>query len=114
MIGGSSIPCERINYPAILKQNVGLLVNLTEEPVTCGSLESCAHCKYDGSQVICEEDVFEDVDEVDDLKCLFLPIKDGHVPHHKQVELFLLHAQKTIDRGKKVIVHCHAGNCLYI
>ncbi|KAJ3340639.1 Dual specificity protein phosphatase 23, partial [Kappamyces sp. JEL0680] len=108
-MGGMSIPCERINYPAILRQNVGLIVNLTESAVSPDSLERCPGCSFDGSQTYCEPDIFDDVSVSDDLQCLFLPIKDGHIPDIKQVELFLEHSNACIARGKRVVVHCHAG-----
>ena len=109
MIGGMSIPCERINYKSILAQGVGLIVNLTEAPVTPDSILECSTCNYDGQEVWCERDVFEDVSPEDDLQCLLLPLKDGHIPTFKQVEIFLKHAQETIVKGRKVSVHCHAG-----
>jgi hypothetical protein len=109
MIGGMSIPCERINYKAMVKEQVGLVVNLTESAVSPDALEHCESCSFDGSQTFCEPDVFDDVREQDGLSCLFLPVKDGHIPATKQVELFLKHTNETIDSGKRVMVHCHAG-----
>ncbi|KAI8895070.1 protein-tyrosine phosphatase-like protein [Globomyces pollinis-pini] len=109
MIGGTSIPCERFNYPPIIKSGVKLIVNLTESAVTPNNLVYCDECHYDGSEVLNEPDIFDDVNPSDDLKVLFLPIPDGFVPAYEQVEIFLKYSEDTIEKGGKVMVHCHAG-----
>ncbi|KAJ3311902.1 hypothetical protein HDV04_003510 [Boothiomyces sp. JEL0838] len=109
LIGGTSIPVERANYPAMAKQNIGLIVNLTEAPVTYSNLTNCPNCNYDATEVYCDEDVFDDILEEHGLNVLFLPISDGYVPSFKQVDIFLKHANETIESGKRVVVHCHAG-----
>jgi protein-tyrosine phosphatase len=109
MIAGTSVPSERVNYQALLKENVGLIVNLTENPVTGRGNPMCSECEFTTDDVDFDSDMFEDVKLEDDLNCLFLPIRDGMVPHFEQIDTFLKHAKETIDKGRKVVVHCHAG-----
>lgn len=108
MIGGMSLPWERNNYPALINANVGLIVNLTETAITPNLLKSCSNCHFE-SQDECEQNLFKDVQEENNLNVLLLPIKDGYVPSFDQVEIFLKNAKQTIENGFKVVVHCHAG-----
>lgn len=100
---GSSFPCERDNIKGILESNVGLIVNLTES--ASHGIVKCEKCLWKGDEVVCDFDIFEDVQSHDNLFCLLLPIKDGHIPSFKQVEMFLLHTTETIKKGKRVVVH---------
>ncbi|KAI8822079.1 protein-tyrosine phosphatase-like protein, partial [Fimicolochytrium jonesii] len=43
------------------------------------------------------------------LEVLHLPMPDGSVPSEEQLRLFLTHAQRFIQSGKRVLVHCQAG-----
>ncbi len=68
---------------------MGLIVNLTESPVTPGSIKECSECNYDGTQVWCEPDVFDDICLEHGLEVLHLPIRDGLIPHPTQVSYFI-------------------------
>jgi protein-tyrosine phosphatase len=99
-----------MNYRAIIREGVKLIVNLTESPVSPLSNTQCASCNFNITENCCyEEDIFEDVEESDNLQVLFLPVRDGYVPTFEQLEIFLFHANEVISKGHKVIVHCHAG-----
>ncbi|ORY38820.1 hypothetical protein BCR33DRAFT_831778 [Rhizoclosmatium globosum] len=67
---------------------------------------SCAKCGH--SDDAFDKDLFADVHDKD-ISVLFLPIPDGSVPRFEQIDVFLKEATKTIQRGKKVVVHCQAG-----
>ncbi|KND05019.1 uncharacterized protein SPPG_00699 [Spizellomyces punctatus DAOM BR117] len=111
MIGGMSAPGERFHYPALVDAGVGLIVNLTEAPISPrggSDLRTlCQHCDY--MQEIYCDDIFDDIRPSDDLQVLFLPMPDGSIPSYSQLRLFNTHARDFIRRGKKVIVHCQAG-----
>ncbi|KAJ3410641.1 hypothetical protein HDV05_003532 [Chytridiales sp. JEL 0842] len=113
MIGGSSAPYQKQHWKAFKRHNVGLVVNLTETPVSTHLHLSflspkCTSCGF--TQELCDLDVHDEVDEHDDIQVLFLPIRDGSIPTFDQIETFMIHARDTIVRKrKKVVVHCQAG-----
>jgi len=94
-------------------QNVGLVVNLTETPIspapttTLREQPMCMECE--NLAEIYDEDIFHDVESDDDIHALFLPVQDGNIPRWEQLDIFLREAKATIARGKKVVVHCQAG-----
>ncbi|KAI8850912.1 protein-tyrosine phosphatase-like protein [Chytridium lagenaria] len=112
MIGGMSAPVERRHWKAMAKMGVGLVVNLTEAPVSpareeegLGRLRSCCECGFIDEP--CEPDVFHDVPPT--LRVLFLPIPDGSVPSFPQLHTFLHHVHTTHLLNLRVLVHCQAG-----
>ncbi|KAJ3153038.1 hypothetical protein HDU86_005336 [Geranomyces michiganensis] len=114
MIMGMSAPAERHHYPALIDAGVGLIVNLTESIISPpqhardhGAKLRCVQCEYAHESY--PPDLFDDLDESDELAVLFLPMPDGSTPYISQLRLFNTHARAFISRGKKVAVHCQAG-----
>lgn len=119
VIAGMSAPFERCHWRAMADIGVGLVVNLTEQPVTPPKVANnvqtatghvlnqvCKQCnEMDESY---GQDIFKDVSE-SDIQVLFLPIRDGSIPRYEQIQYFMLHAIKAIKAGKRVAVHCQAG-----
>ncbi|KAJ3128591.1 hypothetical protein HK098_004017 [Nowakowskiella sp. JEL0407] len=109
-VGGMSAPVERKNWKAFVEAKVGLVVNATEAPIYGGSSSSnvCHSCGF--MEEFSDEDVFDDLEESDGVKVLFLPVPDGSVPRYSQIRAFLKHAFHTVDvLKKKVMIHCQAG-----
>ncbi|KAJ3154635.1 hypothetical protein HDU89_007873 [Geranomyces variabilis] len=115
MIMGMSAPAERHHYPALIDAGVGLIVNLTEAIISPpqhanghdGTKLRCVQCEY--AHETYPPDLFDDLEESDELAVLFLPMPDGSTPYISQLRLFNTHARAFISRGKKVAVHCQAG-----
>lgn len=99
-----------MNYPALHKHQVRLIVNLTESPVTSSGSPPCQKCALSINEVDFETDLFDELEEDHGMEVLFLPVKDGYIPTFEQIDIFLHCARETIDRGFKVMIHCHAGS----
>jgi hypothetical protein len=113
MIGGSSAPFTRQHWRAFARHNVGLVVNLTEAPISSHTSLNFTSDPCDGCSFVHDLpdlDVHMDVKEEEDIQVLFLPIRDGSVPSFEQLKVFMKEARDTIvRRGKRVVVHCQAG-----
>lgn len=163
MIGGMSAPMDHFNYRSLVDSGVGLVVNLTESPITprfksqtsiknrpslndkgsnierynrensfsstytdllesyknnftddLYSFESktktprtCTNCYF--TEEFCEENIFDSLEDTDNIDVLFLPMADGSIPSYDQLETFLISAREYIANGKRVMVHCQAG-----
>lgn len=124
MIGGCSLPLVSFHYKSLANEGVGLIVNLTEQPISRAvnpievdyirkdilhSYEprTCASCEF--TEESCPIDVFDMLAGHDDVDVLFLPLADGSIPAYSQLKLFVNKSKKYIESGKKVMVHCQAG-----
>lgn len=110
MIGGCSIPSTKMHYRALSDNGVGLIVNVTENPIVPATTEYGCH-KINSHEFVNGryDDIFDDIHPQDDLSVLFLPVRDGEVPTFEQIHRFISEAKKFIRNGKKVVVHCQAG-----
>ncbi|KAH6568503.1 hypothetical protein BASA50_004755 [Batrachochytrium salamandrivorans] len=115
MLGGMSAPTDRVHYPALLQEGVGLIVNVTEDhiaPLTRAngnySRNGCVQCHF-VSSIECDTDLLCDIKACHGLDSLFIPVHDGCVPSYEQLQVFLTHAREYIAQGLKVVVHCQAG-----
>jgi protein-tyrosine phosphatase len=108
-VAGMSAPVMRFHWKALLEENIGLVVNTTESVVRPKQKRRrvCSSCAYIDESY--DADVLADITPEDDINLLFLPVRDGNIPSWSQIDLFLKHTKETIEKGKKVVVHCQAG-----
>ncbi|KAJ1565034.1 hypothetical protein HK405_013329, partial [Cladochytrium tenue] len=134
MIGGSSAPVDRCHWRSLADHGVGLVVNLTEWPVSpppAGCFNDPRQCgECESTEESFAPDLFDDLpdranldapdnedddDESDDdaVRVLFIPVRDGSVPSFSQIRTFLRHAHRTLTHPtrtrRRVVVHCQAG-----
>lgn len=110
MIGGCSIPSTKMHYRALSDNGVGLIVNVTENPIVPKTTEYGCH-KINSHELVNGryDDIFDDIRSEDNLNVLFIPVRDGEIPTFQQIGIFISEANKSIRNGKKVVVHCQAG-----
>ncbi|KAJ1548589.1 hypothetical protein HK405_002293, partial [Cladochytrium tenue] len=136
LIGGSSAPIDRCHWRALADHGVGLVVNLTEFPISpspaaCGAPavvagyfpRRCPRCGI--APETYPADLFDDLPDTlpgtpttgvgadDPVRVLFLPVRDGSVPSFAQLRTFVRHAHATASGAagprRRVLVHCQAG-----
>ncbi|KAJ3300469.1 hypothetical protein HK104_000054 [Borealophlyctis nickersoniae] len=114
MIGGMSVPTEPHHLRSLQNANIGLIVNLTEHPLTPNPTPTpCPSCSslsppYPPTLFSLLPPTTTNT-TTPTLRTLHLPLHDGSIPHPTQLTSFLTHTHHTIQRGLKVVVHCQAG-----
>lgn len=121
-IYGCGLPVTNEHLQNMIELNINLLVTTTIEPLSQGPKKMTNYRYYDNSGPGCHPDCEEDnnpewhtpdenlFENTENLKQLHIPISDGHgPPNMESVEIFLAAAEKMVNSGKSVCVHCWQG-----
>jgi atypical dual specificity phosphatase len=98
-IGGCGLPQSNEELRGLITANVGLLVTLTEVPISPG---------LNNTGVVFPEDMLDN-NVTRSLDIMHVPTVDGRPPTTEQLHAMVLAMEACITRGKGAIVHCYAG-----
>jgi len=105
---GMGIPSRKQHLHTLRLLGVELLVSTTIDALCGGRMinhQPNGGCHYITEFTDTDDDLLEDVS----LAILHLPVNDGHPPTEAQMREFLTEANRVIDGGGAVAVHCWHG-----